>query len=249
MNLRDIFTGDCKRQQLVFNESDYIMKRNSSITLLRVIAVSLVIFTHICQMLNWVTIRSFTFGVPLFLLISGYLYGSKKITDFKAFFIGRWEKIIIPVWIYELFVFIYSSAFLKAAPTAGDVIVQLLNLQGVQNVFLKSSIYPFPSCEILWYTTIIMFCYFLVPFLQRIHQGKHLLLWFIAASLTTAGLVFAGIRLDYFFVFSVGYFLPVLQKKIGKRKVALWSFIVAFVAGAIRLLTRKMIDGTVFMMN
>ena len=42
------------------------MKRNSAISILRVMAMSLIVFTHLCHLYNWVAIRALVFGVPLF---------------------------------------------------------------------------------------------------------------------------------------------------------------------------------------
>lgn len=221
------------------------MKRNPSIVLVRVLAMSMIIFTHICQFFNWVSIRSLMFGVPLFLLISGYLYGNKKVTDFKAFLFGRWEKIIIPVWIFELFVFTYSSVILKIYPTFQDILIQFLNLQGLQNILLNSKIYPFISCEILWFTTVIMACYFWVPVLQKMKQSNMGWYGLLVLAILAVIMPFAGIRLSYFFVFSVGYYLPIIQKKLGKGKVTLYSLIIVLVSGVIRLMTRPVLDGSI----
>lgn len=223
-----------------------MQKRNSAISILRVMAMSLIIFTHLCHLYNWVAIRALVFGVPLFLCISGYLYGKRIITDWKKFFIGRVEKILLPVWIFAAFVMIYSSVFLTDKPSFLDVALQVLNLQGINNFLSFIPVSPFGDCANLWFMTIIMLCYFSLPLVQFIFN-KSKAFWIVLALLTISIIAeFIGIGLLYFCTFWVGYYVAKIEdKKTINIKTVLVVGVICFALWIIRILTRPYIDGTV----
>ena len=70
--------------------------QDNTISVIRMMAMLMIISCHILQGLNnhmaqWVNI-----GVQLFFFLSGFLYGKKKIKDASDFYKKRLKKILIP---------------------------------------------------------------------------------------------------------------------------------------------------------
>lgn len=222
------------------------MKRNSAISILRVMAMSLIVFTHLCHLYNWVAIRALVFGVPLFLCISGYLYSKKTITNWKKFFIGRVEKIVLPVWIFAFFVMLYSSIVIGERPSVLDICLQALNLQGISNFFYFIPVSPFGDNANLWFMTIIMICYLLLPTIQLFFK-RITKLWTVCILFVISILFeMIGIGFLYIFTFLIGYYVGKIEYKRPiniKNILVIGSFV--FVLWLIRIFARPFIDGTI----
>lgn len=68
------------------------MKKDISVSVIRLFAMLMIISCHILQGLNnkwafWVNV-----GVQIFFFISGFLYGKKDIDNIKTFYVGRLKK-------------------------------------------------------------------------------------------------------------------------------------------------------------
>lgn len=221
-------------------------KKDPIIKILRVFAMLTIIVTHLCQFYSFVALRSLLIGVPLFFLISGYLYGGKN-QDIKTFFWSRIKTTYIPTFLYQLFVFLYSIIVLGMIPSILDVIMHFLNLQGINNIFWQIKYYPFSSCSIAWFMTIIMFCYFLVPLLQHARDNKKLERGgqiCVIGIVVVVILTFVNIRIHYLWIFLVGYLLSYCYKQIEKKQVLISLFITVLLWG-IRIFSRRFIDGTI----
>ena len=83
------------------------MNRNrlSFISIARVSAMLMILSTHYLSFLEDNLFRRFLFGVPLFILLSGYVYSDKQIEGTK-FLLGRFIRIMVPSYIYSVVVFI-----------------------------------------------------------------------------------------------------------------------------------------------
>lgn len=55
---------------------------------------------HVLQYYDNVFFRLFNVGVQVFLIISGYLYGIKKIESVPTFLFKQVKKIIVPYWTF-----------------------------------------------------------------------------------------------------------------------------------------------------
>lgn len=135
------------------------------ISFIRCLAVVLILIIHIRQSFGlsnagfpWFT------AVPIFLMISGYLYGQKKIENVKKWLKNRIKKIIIP---YYLLLIINSF------------IVIFFTNQFNFVEFLKGLLL-FPSFKMsifkmahMWYMPYIIICYFITPLLERIFSKLH----------------------------------------------------------------------------
>lgn len=142
-------------------------QRNISIQLIRILAMFLIFFDH---MLNFVSfpmrtaiVQMANSGVFIFLFISGFLFGNRHINNWKQWFLKRFTRICIPLWIFmsvDFFVeyVIWNVFDIKL------VLIYALNLQGIFGVNIGGMN--------LWFLTLIMICYILTPLLQWVKQEK-----------------------------------------------------------------------------
>lgn len=142
------------------------MKQDNSIILLRVFAMILILVCHIVQENSntyvKMTAQFLNVGVSIFILISGYLYGIKKINEnYEQWIIKRAKRILILLYIfmaYLLIIYLIKGSNISIF----NWIAYILNLQGFQ-IYVHGA-------EHLWYLTVIMICYLITPILDKNKQ-------------------------------------------------------------------------------
>lgn len=225
------------------------MKRNIALSYCRVIAM---IFIVLCHIINYYTMipfyqymsEFFRVGVEMFIILSGYLYGSRQITGFKSFYLKRYLKICLPVQLWIVIIFVVWHEM-------GDVrsfIIYFMNLSGLS--WIKKDLLPPYGGNGMgsllghtWFVTIIVLCYLLIPLIQKICSRLKkenilcglLLLWFV-----TIMAAFNGIQIYYFALFLSAYFAAFynirLKEPGGGIKQALYSVVLFLIlAGRIPL--------------
>lgn len=151
-------------------------------------------------------------GVYTFLGISGYLYGSRTRTDWAGWMKQRAVKIILPAVILSAVV-LTGGYLLGERRDAASVIFNLMQLQGLAFLLLDMGKYVsgHPLLGPLWFLTVIMLCYCLVPLLQKTRQAVRAAnpyLLMTAAVFVCFGLCMTvQVCLFYFLTFSLGYYL------------------------------------------
>lgn len=128
--------------------------RDYSLSLVRLIALLMIISCHIlqfyhCELAWWLNV-----GVQIFLCISGYLYGQKNVGSIKAYYLRRIRKIGIPFLIVS--VFEIAVYFLFAREHISPV-------SAIRTLLLDKTLY---GGEHLWFVPTILFCYALTPILE-----------------------------------------------------------------------------------
>ena len=108
--------------------------KNASISVSRVAATILIVICHIVKYYTFIPGSSllgqvFNVGVPMFVIISGYLYGEKRDSKWtkekvKTFMFDRWMRVSFPCQIWAVILFICTLSYLP------HTIITLLNLQG-----------------------------------------------------------------------------------------------------------------------
>lgn len=76
-----------------------VIKRDSTISIIRVLAMISIIAGHVFAWENINTYQLLSIGVEIFLFVSGYLYAHKDIDSILAFLKERITKLLIPSWI------------------------------------------------------------------------------------------------------------------------------------------------------
>ena len=88
-------------------------KRDLAISFVRMLAMMSIVTCHVMQYYNMELAWWFNVGVQMFLCISGYLYGMKRIPDISGFYRKNFVKILID---YEIVMFAALAATSGAAP-------------------------------------------------------------------------------------------------------------------------------------
>lgn len=231
-------------------------KKNPAIVCCRTVSMLMIVLCHIVSNYTFIpghgsVSQILNVGVYSFLVISGYLYGGKTIPNFGIWFRKRCVTVILPAFIVVSSVLI-AEFCVGEKHNAFSVIVYLLNLQGLG--FLLPGFYRYFS-EILvlgplWFITVIMLCYCMVPVLQRgrqkLYKWKHV--YAIAVGVTVVCYIVAlttGINAVYFLTFAVGYYLSARNYQFSPRKSESVIFTLLMLGTQIlRLVMRTMHDGT-----
>lgn len=204
-----------------------MQKRDSVITLSRVLGTVFIVLCHIIQYYTFIpgsaTIGKFlSCGVELFIFISGYLYGKKNYSSnfrFRQWYFKRVITISLPAILVSIIVIGVLFTIQKAVDF-NTVIIYLIDAEGIMflNWRLANRLFTeILSLGPLWFTTIIMLCYLLVPLLSRINiknirlfsfvKNVHLLfvgLLFVAFLIST--ILYDYIVIHYFLFFIIGFY-------------------------------------------
>lgn len=230
--------------------------RNPAISLCRVFSMFLIILCHIIHLYTFIPGSQFlkevlNVGVYTFLAISGYLYGQKDIVSPGRWLAQRAQKIMLPASILSVCVFA-GIALMEHSFDGVSFLVYLVNLQGLA-FFLPPRWIFFQEQSILaplWFVTVIMLCYCLVPLLQKLRGRFPSLPACLALSvLLTAGCyilgVGTGVLMYYFVVFGTGYCMGWFTEQ---RCIRPWAFagytVVTMLLQVLRLWLRAVCDGS-----
>lgn len=217
-----------------------------SLSISRVVATLGIVLCHILCYYTFIPGHSilghfFNVGVPMFIIISGYLYGGRPAGlggGTLRFYLARLLKVSLPIQIYAIALLIVLG-FSELKHTT----VTLVNLQGLNSIYPVGELFDAgPNLSHTWFVTIIIVCYLLLPPLSRIVEGittKHIILMWICVLV----LPFLGITLQYIALFVTSYF--VAYKK-SLKDYNIWLPLIAIVlALAFRIAGHRYFDDTV----
>lgn len=225
------------------------MKRDYSISLIRVFAMFFIVFCHVATQFGQDALgQFFNVGIYIFFMISGYLYGDKTVKTPGYWLYKRYIRLEIPalIWFVMLLIFNYLRGL--NYPELHHFIFLLLNLQGLNFIFYSMrDLFIGP-----WFFTNIMCCYILLLCYLRIeekHPGvDHIfdyggiipLAIFVLLSLCNIGTAGA-------LAFFIGFRMKRKKLLAEYRKKDIVVAIVCFaVAVSLRLAGKHFIDGTLF---
>lgn len=198
------------------------------ITIIRSFAMVVIILCHYCDYFEGVEFLSqlFNVGVPIFFIISGFLYGQKQINNIKKWYIKQFAKIVIPLYTY----YFISALVLLAVGKLGEVnlldsIKVLLNVQGL----VGGKIGNVQSGH-LWFITFILICYLITPVLQLLRGRINLIK--ISILCGALSIIWIAIILsinDFYFItwvpgilcYIFAYFLSTVWKR-NHNKLRIW---------------------------
>ena len=191
-------------------------EKNPAISLCRVFSMFLIILCHIIHFYTFIPGSQFlkevlNVGVYTFLAISGYLYGQKQISQPLRWIGQRAAKIMLPASILSVCVFA-GIALTEQHFDIVSFLVYLVNLQGLA-FFLPGDWIFFWEQSILaplWFVTVIMLCYCLVPVLQKIRTKFPSIPLCMVIAVVLSVICYTlgysvGVSLFYFLTFSFGY--------------------------------------------
>ncbi len=243
------------------------MKKDYTISALRIFSMTFIVLCHVINFYPFIPgyqhlSEVFNVGVQVFLLISGFLYGNKTVGNYKKWYFGRIKKLVVPVSLIAAIdiIILYCMGHKTDVVT---VFAYLFNLQGL--LFLNWSFFSKFITEItnlgpLWFATIIMLCYLLIPVLQKV-RGKYMdksknkkytsiILAGGGIYLLTILINMTGIiALGYFAVFITGYLAAVLEFKASStnfKTVVLFSFATIIIQVFRIIIRSKLSHGAVY---
>lgn len=138
--------------------------RNYSISIIRLISMLMIISCHILQGMKnkwafWINV-----GVQIFLFISGFLFGKKKIINNNEFYKKRLTKIFIPYLIVLTIMLVLDILLLKNSYSIKKIIGCYIGFGAFGN--------SIPILSHTWFVSYIILCYMIVPILQSILNKK-----------------------------------------------------------------------------
>lgn len=223
--------------------------RDIAITLLHVIGMAMIFLCHSMQAEKiYFLSEIFISGVPLFLFVSGYLAGKKEIENVWRFWLGKVQRVLVPLFV--LIIVIYGGYVISGLAEVSPFqwIFTLFNLQGLNYTYWKFGYFgAVAGCGHWWFLTTLMFCYILTPLMQKFKRitvtGWKKLILVIGILLIQLGLLFLGFQLSYIITFFFGYFIA---GKPVRTDIKWYSFVTALMVGtvALRLVARVYIDGS-----
>ena len=226
-----------------------VKKTDGSVSLVRVTGMICIILCHVSSFVGQQMLAQlFNVGVPLFLLISGYLYADKVVQPLP-FLRKRLVKLTLPVLLFVLLLAGYCR--IAAVPDVRYATLPLyaLNLQGLS--FLCSLI---PYTELcsgaghLWFLTALMVCYLCMLVVKRTERANtwtrrtFILFCFVSGALVAVCLPI-GFSLQYLQAFFIGYGFHKVNARI-RGSVWLWISVLMAFAMAARLLLHRYMDET-----
>lgn len=242
------------------------MKKDYTISALRIFSMTFIVLCHIVNFYPFIPgyqhlSEVFNVGVQVFLLISGFLYGNKTVGNYKKWYFGRIKKLVVPVSLVAAvdIIILYCMGHKTDVVT---IFAYLFNLQGL--LFLNWSFFSAFITEItnlgpLWFATIIMLCYLLIPVLQKVREKymnklkdkmKTFLILAGSIYLLTVMINLTGIiALGYFAVFIIGYLAAVLGFKASStnlKTAVLFSFATIIIQVFRIIIRSKLSHGAVY---
>lgn len=198
-------------------------RKNDTISFIRVIAMMSIVIGHICTWNNIPTYQLGAIGVEVFLFISGYLYGNKKIENRRKWLINRGCRILIPFWILAAFLSLVMLIKGDVINGIKQIFCAALNLQGFRYLLpgFDVKLHFIGGIGHCWFVTMIMFCYVLTALIKgsRIERRIDCRLGLAIGLAITLQIVLAylGIQISYIIQFFVGYFYRRSEDKCEQR--------------------------------
>lgn len=227
------------------------LKRDSSITVLHVLGMFMILLCHIFQEAGIYFLGEiFIIGVHLFLFVSGYLSGLKKISNPINWLKRKAIRILIPYYLFIIILFCIYEITAVEDVSLFQWVFCLLNLQGFNYTCWGFEAYgAVGGVGHLWFLTTIMLCYLITPFLDKFKEvlfsKKRIFVFVITSFVLVLILMYCGLQLSYVMIYIFGYFACV-NKELYKNKYYLLISVGMLVCTILRFLFRSKLDATNF---
>lgn len=173
-----------------------------AISVIRVLAMSLIIACHFAQVYGYTIAFLLNVGVQIFFLTSGFLYGKIEVMQPLEFYKKRLLRVYVPYILVVAVVLLIQGLVGAWQFNFRDVLIYACNLQG----FVSTSV---DGLNHLWFLSVLMICYLLVPWLQRLLNYKP---WLLVGVVIVVSLV------EFFFI---------------QKMYPICAWIVLFIAGMV----------------
>ena len=223
--------------------------RDDAVSLVRLTGMTCILLCHLSTWFGlYALTQLFNVGVPLFLMVSGYLYAGKDLRP-VSFLCRRYVKVTVPVLLFLAFL---SAFYLISVQTPAweTLPLYLVNLQGVS--FLCGYIPYTEFCTgvgHLWFLTVLFVCYLCILPLGKLRASEKLsvrgaVCLVLASTAAVAALIPVRIYLQYIQIFLIGYFGKKFFFRIRTKTYLLFTCLMVC-AIALRLVMRRTAGETV----
>lgn len=230
-------------------------KFNPSISIIRVLAMFLIVFGHVC---SWAGIYLYQFGslgVEIFLFISGYFYGKKQIKNKMKYLLDRTKRIMFPFWVLTFFLSMYllfTDEILLAFQQMAEALLNLIGFSKLVTFPTAIGSKHLSAISHCWFLTIIMICYIITAIIKgsKIERQveEHARLFLIIGIFAQIGIAFLGVQLSYILQYFIGYFFCRCEEKVTYKSykffVELSAVTVVLCVG--RFIANRFLDNTIF---
>lgn len=190
----------------------------------------------------------FITGVPLFFFISGFLTGLKEKVD-KKWLKKRAIRILTPFYIWVLPGMLILWLVQSKNVSIQQFVFLITNMQGLNYVYWRSELYEaVVGFGHLWFVTIIMLCYLLVPLVEKVmerrkRKSKWIFVMGVVIIVIQPFLTEMGFQVSYIVTFFIGYMVSKLKYKVTKKIFALLTLLCTVVT-LLRFLLMYVADGS-----
>lgn len=143
-------------------------KESLAISLLRVVGCVFIVICHLAQESQYSIIQMsaqlFTVGVPIFFIISAFIYSKKQIGQPVNWLVQRGKRILIPMYLLVGIIMGYSIIILNKNIDLKTLGIYIFNAQGFTGGKLRGTGH-------LWFLSVLMICYILTPCLEKIKSS------------------------------------------------------------------------------
>lgn len=218
-----------------------------SISIIRVISMFSIIVGHFLTMIGINHMQYGAIGVEIFLFMSGWLYSKKNIKSQNEWLRKKWVKIVLPVWIMYIFLFLLKIVFKKNIELI-SVLFYLFNIQGINKIFHYVTVPNFSGLGHTWFVTIIMICYLIMLLIKKnktIEESivNNKIKYLLGSIIVQFILAFFGIQIINILCFFYGYFWNQKQLKQKKKYIVLTLLMIALTI--LRLIFYIYFDGKI----
>lgn len=184
-----------------------------AIKYIRVGSMLSIVICHILQSYanRWAFV--FNIGVQVFLVLSGYLYGKKIVTNWKKWAMGRVKRVYVPMFLFLIIVLPFYLIFHREVFSWKPYALNYLNLQGISFVMGGGML---QGVRHLWFITAIMFAYISTPILQWLSKYADWLFPLLVICVWGAYVVAPGplfFASSWVFLYAIGYLYNYLNRK------------------------------------
>lgn len=139
-------------------------EQSFSISLIRSLAILAIVSSHILQGYNNLLAWWLDVGVQVFLIMSGFIFGSKSMPNVRKWYVKRFKRVFKPYYIYLIIVIPIYLIFRMDAISYKRILIYVFDLQGAFGAI--------SGLNHLWYITLIVFCYFITPLMYKYNIAK-----------------------------------------------------------------------------
>ena len=225
-----------------------IQKRNGAVSLARITAMLMILVCHTAE--HSVLSQLGTTGISVFLLISGYLYGTRDIPRPLSFLKKRYMTVTFPAVVFVSGMAIYYWFHARNDSILPAWLLFVFNLQGLNKLYSRiPQINMGPGVMHLWFLTALMLCYLLMLPIKKAEKshplsrtGCQILLAVSSILVLLCGFGEYKLRLNLIQIFFFGYWYAQQKIEMTEKKFALWTGVTLFSAVPMWLLLRYLPD-------